>query len=297
VRIRIRVAAALLLSAQAWGAETVAHPYRGVTYVVRSETSPRHIVAHVVLLDLRSDGLRFKLTPPSGSRECVRQTTLEFLRQEHAQIAVNTHFFAPFPSPDTDAFLIGLAASDGNVYSAFESPSQSYALVKDAPAMNIGRDNRVTMVHRDPAFPDGMHVRENVMLWTVVSGSAQIVTGGVSTIPQYGVELTAGGPNKYSQEKSWYEQVNARTAIGITRDANTLVLFTVDVRGGSAGMKVGEVAEMLIRDYRVYDALNLDGGGSTTLAIGARVVNASSDSPGGRKVASSLAVFVASSPQ
>jgi exopolysaccharide biosynthesis protein len=297
VRIRVLIALLLLLAVLGWGAETVTHPYRGVTYIERSETSPRNVIAHIVLLDLRSEGLRFKLTPPGGSRECVRQTTLEFLQQEHAQIAINGHFFVPFPSPDADAFLAGLAASEGKVYSGFESPEQSYALVRDAPAMNIGRDNRVTVVHRDPLFADGLHVRENVALWNVVSGSAQIVTQGVATIPRYGMELTAGGPNRYSEEKSWYEQINARTAIGVTRDGNTLVLFTVDVRGGSAGMKVGEVAEMLIRDYRVYEALNLDGGGSTTLALGDRIVNVSSDNPNGRKVASSLAVFAEPLPQ
>ena len=48
-------------------------------------------------------------------------------------------------------------------------------------------------------------------------------------------------------------------AAGLSRDNRTLVLFTVDARGGSAGMPVGEVADMLIRDYGVFNALNLDG--------------------------------------
>jgi exopolysaccharide biosynthesis protein len=51
------------------------------------------------------------------------------------------------------------------------------------------------------------------------------------------------------------------------------------------------VADVLIQDYGVGQALNLDGGGSTTLAIDGRIVNVSSDNPGGRKVGSSLAVF------
>ena len=56
---------------------------------------------------------------------------------------------------------------------------------------------------------------------------------------------------------------------------------------------------MLIRDYGVYNALNLDGGGSTTLAMEdpathtASVVNTSSDNPNGRAVGSNLAVFAA----
>jgi exopolysaccharide biosynthesis protein len=61
-------------------------------------------------------------------------------------------------------------------------------------------------------------------------------------------------------------------------------------------MRLPEVAAVLIRDFGVADALNLDGGGSTTMAMegaegGASVINASSDNPNGRAVATSLAVF------
>ena len=77
----------------------------------------------------------------------------------------------------------------------------------------------------------------------------------------------------------------------------TLILFTVDRAGGSLGMSVGEVADLLIRDYRVEQALNLDGGGSTTLAMEDQVtqtraqLNRSSDAAGIRAVGSSLAIF------
>src|SRR5262249_25995985 len=79
----------------------------------------------------------------------------------------------------------------------------------------------------------------------------------------------------------------------------TLFLFTVDRAGGSLGLSVGEVADILIHDYGVYNALNLDGGGSATLAMEhpithqRSIVNVSSDNPNGRAVASSLAVFAA----
>ena len=47
------------------------------------------------------------------------------------------------------------------------------------------------------------------------------------------------------------------------------VFFTVDGRqpGRSEGLSVGEAARLLRDDYGVTDALSLDGGGSTTLAI------------------------------
>jgi exopolysaccharide biosynthesis protein len=281
------------------GAETVEHPYVGVTSISREETSPRPLRMHVIQIDLTTPGIRFELTPPGGSMETVRRTTLEFLREKHAQIAINSHFFLPFPSTNPDAMLIGLAASNGNVYSGFESPAQSYAILADAPAINIDMSNHAGIVHRDPRFSDGKHIRENVMLWNALSGSAQIVTEGMKTIPVYkdaehpdGL-LTAGGPGAYSNGNSWYDALNARTAIGLTRDGRTLVLFTVD-RG-----RVGEVADVLIRDYAVANALNLDGGGSTTLVMenpvthAAALVNDSSDNTAGRSVGSNLAIFAA----
>lgn len=276
--------------------------FSGITYSVRDATDPRPLRMHVAQIDLTAAGIRFKVSAPGGDREVVRQSTLNFLAQEHAQLAVNAHYFLPFPSEDRTAWIIGLGASEGNVFSAFESPQQRYALVVDAPAINIDRDNRATLVHRDPAFADGRHVLEEVALWNVVSGSSQIVTGGRVTVPAYrdadhpDGQLEPGGPNNYSNAKAWADATTARTAIGLSADRRTLTLFTVDVRGGSEGMRLSEVAAVLIRDFAVADALNLDGGGSTTMTMEEpngkpAIVNVSSDNPTGRVVATSLAVF------
>lgn len=274
----------------------------GVTYSVRVAAEPRPLRMHVAQIDLTAPGLHFKVSPPGGDREVVRQSTLSFLTQEHAQLAINAHYFLPFPSQDTTAWIIGLGASDGNVFSAFESPEQSFALVVDAPAINIDRENHATLVHRDPAFADGKHVKEHVTLWNVVAGSSQIVTDGKITVPEYrdaehpNGQLEPGGPGNYSNARAWADSTTARTAIALSRDRRTLTLFTVDVRGGSEGMRLSEVAELLIRDFGVADALNLDGGGSTTMAMEDEsgtpsIVNVSSDNPSGRVVATSLAVF------
>jgi hypothetical protein len=283
--------------------QRVSEPYQGVTYIDRTETAPRAVHMHVLQIDLTAGGIRFKLSPPAGSREVVRQTTLDYLKREHAQLAINAQFFWPFPSPETDVVVIGIAASEGTVYSAFESPIQTYALIADAPGFNIDAGNRATIVHRDPAQPDRKHVLEPVTLWNTLSGSAQIVTDGIVTVPVYQdpqhsiAPLRPGGPNQYSNQHSWYNVVTARTAIGLSQDSRTLTLFTVDARGGSAGMTVGDVAETLIRDYGVWNALNLDGGGSTSMVVEnpatnlPSVVNVSSDSPAGRTVGNSLAVF------
>ncbi|HWI19260.1 MAG TPA: phosphodiester glycosidase family protein [Vicinamibacterales bacterium] len=257
---------------------------------------------HVAQIDLAAPGIRFKVSPGGGDREVVRQTTLEFLKEQRAQLAINGHFFLPFPSQDKTAWAIGLGVSEGRVFSAFEIPTQTYALVPFAPAINIDRANNASIVHYDPSQPDQKHVIEKVELWNVLAGSSQIVTAGIASVPVYrddnhfDAELDPGGPNDYSNAKAWADVRTARTAIGLSRDRRTLTLFTVDAGKSSEGMRLGEVADVLIREFGVYDALNLDGGGSTTMAMeGAdgtpAIVNLSSDNPAGRSVATSLAVF------
>jgi len=299
------LAALWLLATALPAADTrVSHPYAGITLVERSESLPRPIRMHIAQIDTRAPGVRFKVSSPGGTRETVRQRTLQFLEAEGAQLAVNGHFFLPFPSTDTDAWVIGLAASEGRVYSSFETPEQSFALVADAPALNLDPRGRPRIVHRNGRRADGVHVRERVRLWNAVAGSAQIVTDGRVTIPIYRDAshpqgaLTPGSTAAYSNDKSWYDVTTARTVAGVSRDRRVLTLFTVDVRGGSEGMRLAEIATLLVREYGVWNAINLDGGGSTTMAWrnpetgDAELLNVPSDgNPTGRAVASSLAVF------
>ena len=114
----------------------------------------------------------------------------------------------------------------------------------NSPGLNIDPDNHASIVHLDTAFGDGKHVLETVELWNTVSGSGQIITNGVITIPTYkdannpdGL-LTPGGPANYSDANSWYNLTNARTVIGLSQDNRFLYLFTVDNAGGSRGMNL-----------------------------------------------------------
>ncbi|WP_424236437.1 phosphodiester glycosidase family protein [Bhargavaea ginsengi] len=75
-----------------------------------------------------------------------------------------------------------------------------------------------------------------------------------------------------------------RTAVATNRDGSEVFLVTVDGRnaGGSQGMTMSEFAQYL-KSIGAYNALNLDGGGSTTMAVRPRgyqypvVVNRPSD--------------------
>lgn len=281
------------------------HPFIGVTHYARTEPGQN---MNIVQIDLTAPGIGFKLTGQSGALDTVRQRTVDFMDQEDAQIAVNVHFMVPFGT-QSEQQLVGLAASNGDVYSPFEPQpvapgyaNQSYAIVPFAPALNIDATNHASIVHHDASFADNKHVLEPVSLYNAVAGSGQVITGGVKTIPQY---IDASHPDGllnplsgYSNSNSWYDLPRGRTVIGLNEDGTVLTLFTVDRVGAYVGMSLSSIADILMNDYQVYNALNLDGGGSTSLAMEdpmtgvGHLVNVSGDAdPLGRAVGSSLAVF------
>ena len=80
-----------------------------------------------------------------------------------------------------------------------------------------------------------------------------------------------------------------RTAVGFDAEARVLWLVVVDGRQApySEGMSLPELADLFV-SLGVGDALNLDGGGSSTMTLGERVANRPSDLSGERRVGNSL---------
>ena len=86
------------------------------------------------------------------------------------------------------------------------------------------------------------------------------------------------------------EARHPRTGVGVSRDGATLFLLTVDGRAeNSGGMTLVELADAL-RRLGAWQALNFDGGGSTTMVIDGAVVNKPSDATGEREVGNALLV-------
>ncbi len=86
-----------------------------------------------------------------------------------------------------------------------------------------------------------------------------------------------------------------RTAMGLSQDGKTLYLAVVDGRGSSMGATLGELADIM-KGLGAYNAVNLDGGGSSTLVAktvaddSAVVKNKPSDGAQ-RKVINAVGVF------
>ncbi|MFN9310424.1 phosphodiester glycosidase family protein, partial [Gemmatimonas sp.] len=87
------------------------------------------------------------------------------------------------------------------------------------------------------------------------------------------------------------EARHPRSAVGLSRDGRTMWLLAVDGRSeSSVGMTLVELADAM-RALGAWDALNFDGGGSTSLVIDGRLVNSPSDPTGERAVGNALLVL------
>jgi len=115
----------------------------------------------------------------------------------------------------------------------------------------------------------------------IVSGVPQLIKNGK-------IEIT------WEQEKSskaFVETRHPRTAVAKLKDGKFLMV-TVDGRqpNVSVGMNLNELAALLL-ELGATDAMNLDGGGSTTMFLNGKIVNNPSDKEGERKVSDAILVF------
>lgn len=289
---------------------STSYPYVGVTLSHYSASSPAQNI-NVVDIDLAAPGIRFGVTPEVGGLPLnssgtpytvTRQFTLDFMTNQGAQIAIDASRY--WPTADgpgtvggagTPVDLEGVVASAGSIYESFFNawrapppPGISW------PALNIGSSNEVAIVYGDPSDPLGHTplpeaddsfgheiLNAPMTLFDAVSGNYQVVSNGVPITADRLFLANDFNPNP-------------RTAIGFTTN-NHLVLVAVD-GGGSPwyGMPVIQMGWFIATNLGVFNAINADGGGSTTLALATpqpRLVNFPSSGANGRAVGGNLAVF------
>ncbi|HTP10683.1 MAG TPA: phosphodiester glycosidase family protein [Anaerolineae bacterium] len=220
--------------------------FNGITYIRDVRQQPRPLIIHVVQIDLTTPGLGFLVTPgdPVDGHEVRAQTVSEFLSKYNLQLAINGDFFWPwwyhtildyYPHDHDPTDVNGFAASRGAIYSE-EQPDDP------RPTLYLSLDNRAGIDQ-----PIGA-------VYNAISGLPLIVEDGhISTQIK---------PDEY------YAGVHPRSAVGLDRERKTLLLFVVDGRqpNYSEGVTLPELAQIAI-EYGADSAINLDGGGSSTLVV------------------------------
>ena len=236
-------------------------PFVGVRHYHSLHTSPRPLTVHIVEFDLTAPGIAFRVRPPGPApHENSLKTVKNFLIEQRqtrpdARIAINGSFFGS----DTNGVVSnsGLVASDGVAYSSFDSWDGM-----PWPAVHLSQTNIPTLVQRPSPSYFGFETSPPTTLYNCISGSEIILSNGVNVAHHPGYP---GDPFS----------MHPRTAIGFS--ANKLFFVTVDGRqtGVSEGVTTSELADILLR-FGIKNAVNLDGGGSTTLVFAdpaVRVVN------------------------
>jgi len=248
--------------------------YDGIVYRRKVHYEPRLWIAHIITIDLHTEGINFIVTPPDftdkdDEHPLRARTTSRFLEKYNLQIAVNGDGFTPwhsnsfldyYPHMGDPVTPLGFAASRGKRY-ADGNP----------PILYISKDN-VAQFER----PRGR-------VYNAISGSHMLIVEGESI---EGLDSEIPAP---------------RTALGVDFGPDRLVIVVVDGRQPfySEGATLAQLADLMI-DYGVYSAINMDGGGSSTLVIedergNAKVLNSPIDShiPGReRPVANHLGVYI-----
>jgi hypothetical protein len=237
-------------------AEMPERPYPSVKYIYEKRETPQPQKIYVAAVDLTDPNVRVKVSrggaDPDGDGKWT--TTLmpptKIADREGFDIVINGDFFTHLSGKDaegaaalkefqggTPATVAGPAVTDGKVWAPTTKPRASFLIDRE-------KHPSIAVVLDPPADA-----------YEVIAGSDVVVKNGKNVAPPGNKPGFARGPHP-------------RTAVGIADDGKTLLLVVIDGRkkGEAIGMSLTEVGDVMLK-YGAQQAINLDGGGSSVLAI------------------------------
>ncbi len=229
--------------------------FKGVLHQTLPATGPVPMAIHVLRIDLAAPGVSLVVTPgdPSEGHEYRALKTSEALLANDWQVAVNGGYFLPFAggSPGGDDYI----------------PQPGQGTDVSGAAIHNGRTV-------SPIEPD-LDRRVNAIL--CIWGEAKVVIRDGQDCGPRVREAMAAGPRllkdgrrlSYTTFDATYGAArHPRTALGLDARRRLAWLVTVDGRqpGFSEGASLDELTDIFI-SLGARDAINLDGGGSTTMVV------------------------------
>jgi Phosphodiester glycosidase len=233
--------------------------FQGIDYRREFRSTPRPAVIHIVTVDLKAPGIGTFVTPGSPQADLTEtnaRTASEFVKEFKVQLAVNANFFYPcieeapwnyYPRSGDRVNNVGHAISQGKAYS---QPDTKF------PALCFDANNRAQIIENG----------------TCPKGTAYGIAGDT-------VLVKNGKPVVQSQEESKQDKSYPRAVAAIDKTGEKLWLILADgkQRLYSEGLNLSEITEISMQ-LGADNVLNLDGGGSVTLAVaspsGVKLLNA-----------------------
>ncbi|MFH1810131.1 MAG: phosphodiester glycosidase family protein [Pseudomonadota bacterium] len=248
----------LLLATPSSAADVWSDPFPGIRYLHRSTTQPKEI--HALVVDLTHPAIFLRATK-SDERG---RTVTSFSNLVGAAAAVNGDFYNTDGSYDP----VGLAIGEGLQWTDGQD-STSHNFMACTALNDCLLDISSNAVTPDPSW------------WSAVGGNTGLISSGVKWTS---AQDTSCG--------SFCTTLHPRTAAGLSQDGNTLILVVVEGRQDPIlGMSLSSLAT-LMEELGAYNALNLDGGGSSSMVVdGSRVSGRPANEPSERSVANHLAVI------
>ena len=219
--------------------------FKGIVYKRNFNLSARPVLVHIVTVDLSVPGVKVLVTPPQytgKTNTTLARTTSKFLQQFNLLLAVNANYFYPFRE---------------------NTPWDYYPYSGDITSV-VGQ-----------AISNGKHYSKAHRKWGVLcistKGRAQILEDG--NCPQNTLQAVAGRDvfiinGKAVNSDFGKDKPYPRVAVATNKEGNILWLIVVDGKQPlySEGVTIAELTS-IARKLGAYKALNLDGGGSTTLVM------------------------------
>jgi hypothetical protein len=244
----------------------------------------------VVKIDLTTSGLGFFTTPldPTSKYQTRNATIFDFLAAyPQVKLAINASLAEG--DDDGNATLFGLCKSEGNlvcdptVPAPQPKPTSEPDVRNDADtgtiALTITRDNQASFAIINAQSPTWLPPNSRLIehspwpgVFTAIAGSPNsydwppkpFVTGALK--PGEAMTLR-GGVNNGNPHFSGPSPVAGRTAVGLDAAARNLFLMTIDgIEGQPYGANFYDTGEWL-KLAGAADGINLDGGGSTAMAV------------------------------
>ncbi|WP_367874052.1 phosphodiester glycosidase family protein [Luteolibacter sp. Populi] len=215
--------------------------YQGIDYRLDELSKPRVLRIHTARIDTRAKGLTFFATPDNGDApgEVNGRRTATFLKEFDLELAINGTGFAPITAPGKPVDVLGLSVSDGKLVSEADLESGN-------PVFLITVHNEARIL-RTPFKKEDLAPAHTAM---------QGWYGANGMLLDDGETITST------------RDIHPRTAAGVSQDGRYVYLLVVDGRqpGLSEGMNLIELASWM-KGLGCWDAINLDGGGSTTMVM------------------------------
>jgi hypothetical protein len=198
-----------------------------------------------------------------------------------------------FSGPGT-TYLLSLASS---TWSVGDTLKMAVAQNGVPDLMHIGKDQAVLWIGSGPevwSAREDVKVGDTVLVYLGTQPPLRHVrtmVGGVGMILSDGKAVADSINVREKTNITFLKARHPRTFVGFDRDSTKLFLCVVDGRQErSIGMNFQEMSDFLL-SIGVWNAVNLDGGGSTTMVIRHKIVNSPSDKTGERPVANTLQII------